>query len=78
MVIGENWRENDGLVNTISAASPAGAPSVPLDREHIRPGVWNVFSAYEGDHMALQGGLMRKHDIRSFYLDLLQLTDGLS
>lgn len=29
-----------------------------------------------GDHMALQGGLMKKHNIRNFYLELLQTIDG--
>ena len=32
---------------------------------------------FDGDHMALQGGLMKKHEIRSFYLELLQLIDEL-
>jgi triacylglycerol lipase len=73
MRIDASWRENDGLVNTFSAAAPLSAPAVPLDKNRIRPGIWNVFPTYEGDHMALQGGLMRKHDVRIFYLDLLQM-----
>ena len=36
----------------------------------MKPGVWNVFPDYDGDHMALQGGLMHRHDIRAFYLEL--------
>ena len=71
------WRENDGLVNTVSAAAPEGAPSRPLDREHPARGCWNVFPVLEGDHMWLQGGLMRRHDIRPFYLDLLSWIGGL-
>ena len=77
-VIDEDWRENDGLVNTISARYPLGAPFRMLDREHIKPGVWNVFPDYDGDHMALQGGLMYKHDIRGFYLDLLTMIGELA
>ena len=69
----ERWRDNDGLVNTISAMVPDGAPSKPLDRERIEPGMWNVFPVLNGDHMWLQGGLMHRHDIRPFYLDLLTL-----
>ncbi len=72
-VIDERWRENDGLVNTFSARAPLGAPQRNLDRDDIRPGIWNVFPVYAGDHMALQGGLLRKNDIRDFYLDLLGL-----
>ena len=78
IMLDERWQENDGLVNTVSAASPFGAPAVKLDRDHIQPGVWNVFPDYDGDHMALQGGLMHKHDIRGFYLDLLSLIDALA
>ena len=75
--IDDSWRENDGLVNTVSATAPSGAPAKPLDRAHIEPGIWNVFPTYEGDHMALQGGLMRRHEIRGFYEDLLTLIKSL-
>ncbi len=71
------WRENNGLVNTVSAMVPAGAPSKPLDRRDIACGVWNVFPTLNGDHMWLQGGLMRRHDIRDFYLDMLRMIDPL-
>ncbi len=77
MIVDETWLENDGLVNTISAMAPSGAPSGPLDRENIKPGLWNVFPTVQGDHMWLQGGLLRKHDIRSFYLDLLTMISSL-
>lgn len=75
--LGPAWRENDGLVNTVSASAPQGAPRKALDRADIRPGLWNVFPVYAGDHMALQGGLLHKHDIRGFYLDLLNMISGL-
>ena len=52
---------------------PTGAPSKPLDRAHVEPGVWNVFPTVDGDHMWPQGGLMRRHDVRAFYLDLLSM-----
>ncbi len=71
--IDEAWRENDGLVNTVSATAPFGQPQVPLDRAHIVPGVWNVLPEVSGDHMYLQGGLLRRHDVRRFYLDLLSM-----
>lgn len=72
-VIDAAWLENDGLVNTISATAPFGAPTKTFDRDHIDPGVWNVYPPYDGDHMALQGGLLRKHDIRAFYMELLMM-----
>ncbi|MBQ7184873.1 MAG: hypothetical protein IJR97_12910 [Clostridia bacterium] len=76
-ILDDAWRENDGLVNTLSARAPLNAPQKPLDRDQIQKGVWNVFPDYPGDHMALQGGLTRRHDIRPFYLDLLDLITSL-
>ena len=71
------WRENDGLVNTVSAMAPSGAPSQPLDERNIIPGVWNIFPTVKGDHVWPQGGLMCKHDIRDFYLKMLRMIDQL-
>ncbi len=71
--IDDIWRENDGLVNTVSASAPLGQPQVPLNKEHIAPGIWNVLPKVNGDHMYLQGGLLHRHDIRAFYRDLLSM-----
>lgn len=76
-VIEPSWRENDGLVNTISAGAPFGAPSVPYNPEHVMPGVWQVMPACHGDHMSLQGGIMKRNNIRPFYLELLKMIDPL-
>lgn len=78
MIIDESWRENDGLVNTVSAMYPIGAPSKPYEKGCVEPGIWNVFPPYDGDHASLTGGIMKKHDVYSFYQDLLQIIDGLS
>ena len=74
-VIDEKWHQNDGLVNSFSAMAPLGATQTLLDRNNIKPGIWNVLPAYDGDHIALQGGLLQKNDIREFYLDLLTLIE---
>ena len=58
------------------AASVAPAGSA-WDRADIRPGIWNVFPKLDGDHMWPQGGLMRKHDTRGFYLDLVSLITSI-
>ena len=76
-LIDESWLENDGLVNTISAKAPIGAPQKELDATDIRPGIWNVFPTFDGDHMSLQGGLLKKRDIRPFYQELLKLISSL-
>ena len=77
MIIDESWRENDGLVNTVSAMAPTGAPSRLLDKEKIERGIWNVYPAVEGDHMWLQGGLLHRHNIRPFYVELLTMISQL-
>ena len=77
MEIGENWRENDGLVNTISSYAPSGAPAVTFDSANIQPGVWNEMPVFHGDHMSIIGGMMIKTDVRAYYLELLQMIDAL-
>ncbi len=74
-IIDERWRKNDGLVNTVSAMCPSGAPGTPLDRDRIKPGIWNIFPEIDGDHMWLQGGLTHTHDVRGFYLELLTMIE---
>lgn len=76
-VVDESWHANDGLVNTLSARAPFGAPSKPLDRSDIKPGIWNVAPDLHVDHGYFQGGFITKHDPFLFYQDLVQLVDGL-
>ena len=77
VVLDESWQENDGLVNTVSAGAPLGAPSTAYDPAHIEAGVWQVFPVYDGDHMSLQGGMTKRNNIRPFYLELLETVDAL-
>lgn len=76
-VIDGSWRENDGLVNTVSAMAPIGAPWTDFDPEQIEPGIWQVMPTLRGDHMSLQGGMTKRNDIRPFYLELLETIDAL-
>ncbi|MCR5042361.1 MAG: hypothetical protein K6C36_09740 [Clostridia bacterium] len=76
-VVDESWLENDGMVNTISAGAPFGEPSVPLDRENVVPGVWNVAETYRGDHMAFCGDLLHPNNIRPFFADWMNMINGL-
>lgn len=69
----ESWWENDGRVNTISERAPFGAPQIPLDKKNLRVGMWNVYPVYHGDHMSLQGGFVKKHDVRRFYEEMLDM-----
>ena len=54
-----------------------GAPSSPYDPETVVPGIWQILPTYQGDHMSLQGGIMKRNDIRPFYLELLKMLDAL-
>ena len=70
-VIDESWRENDGLVNTVSARAPLGAPQKAFDPNDIPKGVWNVLPDYHADHGSLQGGFTIRHDPYPFCEELL-------
>ena len=76
-VVDESWFENDGLVNTISAGAPFGEESVRLDRDNIRPGIWNVAEAHRGDHMSLMGDLWKTKNIRPLYADCMEMINSL-
>ena len=76
-VTAEEWRDNDGLVNTVSAGAPSGAPSVPFDPENVRPGVWNVMPVRRCSHIGLKGGLLKYRDVLPFHLELLEMVRGL-
>jgi hypothetical protein len=74
--IDQRWGKNDGRVNTISEISPFGAPRKHLEPDNLKPGIWNVYPVYNGDHMSLQGGLLHKKDIRTFYTDMLAMISA--
>ena len=72
--IDESWRDNDGLVNTISAMAPLNAPSQPFDKNDIKTGIWNVCPVMRGDHMFPQGGMLHKHNKKELYIKLLKMV----
>ena len=76
-VVDESWLENDGLVNTVSAAAPFGAPQKDFDPENVTPGIWNVMPVYHGDHMSLQGGLFVNNNVRTLYVDYFNFINSL-
>ncbi|SDB62765.1 triacylglycerol lipase [Butyrivibrio sp. INlla16] len=74
VTIDESWQPNDGLVNTISAGAPIGAPSIEYSEGiTIIPGQWYIMPAYHGDHMSLQGGLTKRNNVKIFYHELVKL-----
>lgn len=77
IVVDETWRRNDGLVNTISALYPSGAPHKDFDENSVQTGIWNVMPIYYGDHMSLQGGMTVKNNVRLFYAEHIDLINSL-
>ena len=77
-MVDDAWHANDGLVNTISARAPFGAPQKPLDRANIERGVWNVAPDLHVDHGYFQGGFIAKRDPSLFYQDLVKLLSTLA
>lgn len=77
VVIDTTWQENDGLVNTVSAMAPEGAPWADYDKNNVKPGIWQVMPVYPGDHMSLQGGMAKFNNIKPFYTELLTMIDRL-
>ena len=75
--IDESWLENDGLVNTISAEAPFGAPRKTFDEEDVPRGVWNVMPIVRGDHMSLQGGFFLTNDVKPLYTEHLSRINRL-
>ena len=83
----ESWQPNDGLVNTVSAKAPIGAPSVEYTQDQLAsgagatvdfaPGIWNVMPTRRGDHMSLQGGMFKRVKVKGFYLELAKMLAAL-
>ena len=76
-IVDEAWQQNDGLVNTISATAPFNAPSKDFDENDITTGIWNIMPLYDGDHMSLQGGMMKKNDVKDYYVDMFNMINSL-
>ncbi len=75
--ITEEWLDNDGLVNVISARAPFGAPQKEYAEGEVKTGEWNIMPAFKGDHLSLQGGLTIRFSIKDFYLNHLSMINNL-
>jgi len=76
-VVDESWQMNDGLVNTVSAYAPLGAPQKQYEEGNVTRGIWNIMPIYDGDHMSLQGGFSIKNDVRDLFAEHLNLVNSL-
>lgn len=76
-VVGEEWLDNDGLVNTFSALAPIGNASTEFNADSVQTGIWNVMPVYNGDHMSLQGGMTVVNNVKPFYVEHLSMINSL-
>ena len=78
VILDGSWQPNDGLVNTVSAMAPQGQDYLDYkENEQLRPGIWYVFPTIAGDHMASQGGLTKRVNVKPYYIKLCEMLAGL-
>ena len=75
--LNDDWKPNDGLVNTISERAPFNAPQKDIDFDNVEPGIWNAFPVRNADHMFYSGGFLRTTDVRTFYVDYIDWINSL-
>jgi len=68
----DSWRENDGLVNTVSGRNPFDEPAREYDGAAER-GIWNIMPTVTCDHGQLAGLFANKKQLHSFYENLAEL-----
>ena len=77
--IPRDWLPNDGLVNTISARYPGGAPHADfVPGQTPQRGVWQVLPVEHLDHLAAIGGVMNNGVVRTrlFFRRVMALLDA--
>ena len=77
--IDRSWLPNDGLVNTVSARCPGGAPHTDFaPGQTPQRGVWQVLPVENLDHLAAIGGVMNTGVVRTrmFYRRVMALLDA--
>ena len=75
--IDRSWQPNDGMVNTISALCPMGAPhrEITEDETAFVPGLWHVLPVRNLDHLEMVGGIGHPVSTRSRYRNLMKRID---
>ena len=77
ILIENNWRENDGLVNVVSAKYPFGEDHCEYDKNNIKAGIWNVVPTKSGDHGNVIGLNADTEETHRFWTDLLTELNSL-
>ena len=79
IVIDSSWKENDGLVNVVSAQYPFGDEhsEFPEKEKDIKPGIWYVAETRNGDHGTVIGLNAKKAPTVEFYTELFNMIEEL-
>ena len=72
-----DWRENDGLVNVISAKYPFTEEYQDYNSSNISRGIWNVMPTREGDHGKVIGLNSTQETTHLFWTELLNMLKEL-
>ena len=76
--IGPEWKQNDGLVNTVTEQAPKNENWEPWHGEKdIKPGVWYDMPTEIKDHMSYCGNGESKDDYAIFFYDILRRLQNL-
>lgn len=77
--IDDTWKENDGLVNVVSAKYPFGEEytGLPENADEIKSGIWNVAPTRRGDHGNVIGLNADKSNTLSFFTSLFDTLEEL-
>jgi len=82
--IDDTWRQNDCLVNTISATAPFDEPHTEvvypdaLTPDSLRPAIWYVMPTTRGDHGSVIGLGRELEETAAFYTKMITRIDWLS
>lgn len=75
-IVDESWRENDGLVNVVSAQYPFDDPHTAYNPNSIKTGIWNVMPLSDGDHGNAIGIGVSEGELLSFYLNMIKMIEN--
>lgn len=75
--IDENWLENDGLVNLVSAKYPFDDPYTDYNPNDIQKGIWNVMPVSTGDHGNAIGIGVSEEQTMEYYNGMIAMIEAL-
>lgn len=74
ILIDKTWRENDGLVNVVSAQYPFTDEYTDYNEKKIKRGIWNVMPVSKGDHGKVIGLNANTEETHNFWINMLTMV----